>query len=99
MVASIAALQGCGSVFIQCSRSMRVAGIVPSAYLLPNLFFNPGPMQNGATRVGVPTPRHMTSILEPMTCANSPGCRVQFSDLELEPLGVELNAEARAQAP
>ena len=26
-------------------------------------------------------------------------CRVQFSDLELEPLGAELNAEARAQAP
>jgi hypothetical protein len=26
-------------------------------------------------------------------------CKVQFSDLELEPLGAVLNAEARAQAP
>jgi len=31
MVASIAAVHGCGSLFIQWSKSKRVAGIVPSA--------------------------------------------------------------------
>jgi len=35
LVASIAALHGCGSVFIQQSRANRVAGNEPSACTLP----------------------------------------------------------------